>query len=357
MIVLENKVILIISPDHWDFLHVSKHNYAIELAKKNVVYFLNPPNSAENKTENRLTIINQYNTVRGLRFITMKALQKKLMNNEVKSIISTIKRKIDIVWSYDSSRLYHLDLFLANMKVCHIVDYVEDHSLKQLASSADICFATSDSIINKLECHNKTTFKINHGYKEVTLSGALKELPGENRLKGIYIGNISRLYIDWESIYKIVKAHLQIDFIFLGPLNHQKMGNNGVFKNVSDAPNSYFLSSVPSDQIPNYLKASSFCFLYSEVNKAPEQVENPHKIMQYLGSGVPIFSSFTKEYHATNLFAMNTPEEDILTSFNVFLDKLSFYASEEQKNRRIAFAKENTYAKQLERIDILLSGL
>ncbi len=39
-----NKTILFISPGPWGINHVSKHHYAIELAKiGNDVYFLNPP--------------------------------------------------------------------------------------------------------------------------------------------------------------------------------------------------------------------------------------------------------------------------------------------------------------------------
>ena len=44
---LKDKVILIISPQPWYQLFVSKHHYAIELAKYgNTVYFLNPPDAS-----------------------------------------------------------------------------------------------------------------------------------------------------------------------------------------------------------------------------------------------------------------------------------------------------------------------
>lgn len=41
-----NKTILIISPEPWGKMMISKHHYALELAKLgNEVYFLNPPNN------------------------------------------------------------------------------------------------------------------------------------------------------------------------------------------------------------------------------------------------------------------------------------------------------------------------
>src|SRR6186713_730734 len=41
---LRNRTILIVSPQSWGKMYVSKHHYAIELANYgNKVYFLNPP--------------------------------------------------------------------------------------------------------------------------------------------------------------------------------------------------------------------------------------------------------------------------------------------------------------------------
>jgi len=39
-----NKTIFILSPQPWGKMHISKHHYAIELAKKgNLIYYFNPP--------------------------------------------------------------------------------------------------------------------------------------------------------------------------------------------------------------------------------------------------------------------------------------------------------------------------
>ena len=43
---LTNKKILIISPQFWGKMLISKHHYAVELANRgNEVFFLNPPNA------------------------------------------------------------------------------------------------------------------------------------------------------------------------------------------------------------------------------------------------------------------------------------------------------------------------
>ena len=46
---LENLNILIISPQKWGKMKLSKHHYATTLAENNNVYYLNPPSNKNNK--------------------------------------------------------------------------------------------------------------------------------------------------------------------------------------------------------------------------------------------------------------------------------------------------------------------
>src|SRR5258708_6068060 len=46
---LINKVIAILSPQPWNHSHISKHHYAIELARNNRVYFISPPSHNWNR--------------------------------------------------------------------------------------------------------------------------------------------------------------------------------------------------------------------------------------------------------------------------------------------------------------------
>src|SRR4030081_3223301 len=54
---LKNKTILLISPQGWGPMFLSKHHYAIELAKRgNTIYFLNPPGEGhDSKNSVRIT--------------------------------------------------------------------------------------------------------------------------------------------------------------------------------------------------------------------------------------------------------------------------------------------------------------
>ena len=54
---LRGKTILILSPQAWDTMFLSKHYYAIELAKRgNKVYFLNPPDQVKTNRKESISI-------------------------------------------------------------------------------------------------------------------------------------------------------------------------------------------------------------------------------------------------------------------------------------------------------------
>ncbi len=54
---LNDKTILIISPQEWGKMLLSKHHYALELAKAgNIFYFLNPPDKKAELNYNSIAI-------------------------------------------------------------------------------------------------------------------------------------------------------------------------------------------------------------------------------------------------------------------------------------------------------------
>jgi hypothetical protein len=345
----KNLTILIISPDKWDFLPVSKHHYAIELAKENDVYFINPPNSKkENHSEKGVKIINQYRQIRGINKLP-KLLQKFLMKSEVNSIMNQIEgNKADIIWSFDTSRLYHLDLFNAKIKIAHIVDFSEHFNFNELISSADFCFATSDSITEKMIKYHSKVFKINHGYFPIS---KVEKQKVNQHLNAVYVGNLNAKYLDWNALYIIASNYTSITFDFYGTLNiDTDFSNNEYFNKVYNLKNTIFHGKISPEEVSIVLINATFCFAYYQSIKYYSQWQNPHKIMQYLGSGTPLFSSFTHEFRDLDLFTMYQDGNDILDVFNRFINNEFNDFTDEAKQKRIAFALDNTYEKQIERI-------
>ncbi|NJO25249.1 MAG: hypothetical protein HC867_04930 [Bacteroidia bacterium] len=122
MTYLENKRILILSPQAWGTMFLSKHHYAVELAKKgNTVYFLNPPDEGHQQIKSvHIEEIKGYDTLYlvthrlffpyniKFRFISFFHF---LMKWQVKKILKAIGKPVDIIWSFDLGNIYPFSLF------------------------------------------------------------------------------------------------------------------------------------------------------------------------------------------------------------------------------------------------------
>src|SRR5688500_879282 len=122
---LVNKTVLIISPEPWDHLAVSKHHYARTLlSNNNRVYFLNPPGQ-----QNRLRNADEDDNVRVIDYSSYRGINKMpsfirdqinlILINRIKKLCAT---DFDVVWSFDSFRFQNLDLWRTRRKIYHVVD-------------------------------------------------------------------------------------------------------------------------------------------------------------------------------------------------------------------------------------------
>ena len=165
---LKNKTILIISPQSWGTMFLSKHHYALELARQgNLVYFLNPPetrpsrsgkvrveNSAEH--DNLRLIFHSLSFPYDLKFrftrlfhFLMRRHVRKLLH-VVESLPEGMHRPIDIVWSFDLGWLYPFSMFHhSSLKIFHPVDEPLNNTAIRSAEGADILFSVTREILEK----------------------------------------------------------------------------------------------------------------------------------------------------------------------------------------------------------------
>ncbi|MBA4054335.1 MAG: hypothetical protein C0490_06460, partial [Marivirga sp.] len=159
----KSKKILLISPEGWNHLFVSKHHYAIELSKHNKVFFLNPPSKefsiVKSKYDN-LWVVDYTPFIKGLRFLP-RFLQLYFMRRKFKRIQKLASSQFDCVWSFDNSVFFDFSFLPKEMlKISHIVDYSQNFQFSQTASSADICFGVSQNIVDRLLASNKNSFLV-----------------------------------------------------------------------------------------------------------------------------------------------------------------------------------------------------
>lgn len=360
---LKNKTILIVSPEGWGEVFVSKHNYAINLAEKgNMVFFLNPPSQAEfiapTKYHN-LFEVNYKGFFRGIRFFP-SFFQKKVIYNKFKELEKMARVKFDVIWSFDNSVFFDFSGFPKDiLKICHIVDLNQDFQVEKLASTANICFCTTEYIKNRLVTYNKRVYKINHGNQD-TPCASIQELPGKNKIKAVYVGNLAIPYFDWKLLFTVVSENSDVDFIMIGPDkgSHLQKTIRDVKNEIKKLPNINFIGPIPSANVLEFLRGADILLIMYLADKYKEQLANPHKLMQYFSAGKVVVSTWTEEYkNNRNLIEMVEKNADYPALFKKVVSRISDYNCVFLQEEKRKFALDNTYEKQVARIEWALNSL
>lgn len=344
----KNKNILLVSPEPWNHLYISKHHYAIELAKNNNVYFLNPP--ARSFGLSRIGILNLWvvdytRFPKGLRFFPA-ILQRFLMKIKFRKLEEMAGVQFDCIWSFDNSVFFDFNFLERKiLSISHIVDYSQDFQFSKAASTATLCLGVSPNIVEKLSIYNNKSFLMPHGvslnHDEVGV-----ELPGNNKVKALYAGNLDSKYISRPLLLTLVDQHPDVDFIFLG-----SGGRSWLTKE-----NCFLGGVIPAEKLLNYLvKANLLLIAYDSV-RYPNQITNSHKLLDYLASGVVVVSTFLKDYaDKRHLVEMANSEEEFINLFELVVKNLANYNTPEKMAMRREFASRNSYAARLYELENILS--
>ena len=300
---LENKKILLISPESWGKSFVSKHHYAETLVDLgNQVYFLNGPGKTwrTTTTENGVKVVDYQPKFRGLGRLP-EWMSAYLTLWEFRSIEKYMEVKFDVIWNLDSSPFCSLSKIPSSVyKICHLVDLNQNIQRPLLAGTSDICFGTTRYIVEELKKHNPNSHQLRHAYRPATgRQYSDFAMPGENSLKALYVGNLSMKYIDWNILLQATKEYPSIDFVFIGPDGKsnlsQQSNESSVKEELKKCANAYFNPPVESHEIPPILKRADFLLIAYQEEYHKDQAA-PHKMLEYLASGKTVVATYTEEF-------------------------------------------------------------
>ena len=151
MFAFRDKTIYIISPEAWGVMRISKHHYAIELARMgNRVFFFEPP-TLQGSTRGVLIPTNE-----GVRRVTYKPLARGkkyvgsklyalMQRRQIRRFIRELTGQPDVVWCFDQGTFDDLSIFGAPLCLFHPVDHNLERNMPPLARTADLVFSTSVS--------------------------------------------------------------------------------------------------------------------------------------------------------------------------------------------------------------------
>ncbi len=363
---LTGKTILLISPEAWGSNFVSKHHYAATLAARgNRVYFLNPPGKrfGIKNIDKNLFVVDYKPFVRGT-----NRLPAPLRNKMAVLDINRIKKflridHLDIVWSFDPYRFQNLKLFKAKFTIYHTVDlHTCKHLENQIANSSTLVLGVSEkllkSIITQVPKH-----KINHG-----LSSAMSDYPfdkniSSQKVKIGYVGNLHSQYLDTTTLTHLVQKHGKWKFHFMGPYQASNLSRNELNKSfinfLINQENCILHGAIAPQSLPEYLNNCHLLLIcYNVLENNSAGTSNSHKILEYMASGRTVVSTFIDEYKdMSGLIELANNGNDFIEKVEHVVKNMAHYNSPEKQQARQAWAHDNTYEKQIERIESIIKNL
>ena len=366
--------ILVVSPQPWNHIHLSKHHYALELARRdNEIVFLEPATK-----QSRLTEVPEASNVKVMQYepaaplwfrYHAKPVFRFFQQRQVQTILKAIG-KVDVVWCFDFNAFLDLREFDAGLRIFHPVDPVSAESAA-IAATADVVFSVSEKILSAFESVPVRRFVIDHGlsrpFEQVARRGAtqLKRRPGPPRVG--YAGNLARPPLDRDILKKMIVQNGDAEFHFWGP--HAPMADaSPQFRRTIEqfidfldgAPNVSLHGRVPPDQLAESLQDMD-CFVLTYARHLTESDRsNSHKILEYLSTGKVVVSSRIERYlNRPELIRMSPGDDDSVLPdlLSDTLARLSELNAPELEQARRTFALDNTYEKQVDRIKEIILAL
>lgn len=382
---LQHKTILIVSPQDWGKMFLSKHHYAMELAKAgNQVYFLNPPTTSSSLKsgevvvgesmlhKNLFMIRHRLYFPYSIKFRSL-TLFHWLMKKQVKAIVSKIGGKVDIIWSFDIGHLYPFKFFPSqSIKVFHPVDEPLRKEAIMAATGADIIFSVTREILSKYQSFDARKEFINHGVSKEFIDRLIstrQQPKNSGQILVGYAGNLLRPDMDRATLVKIVRENPQVQFHFFGSYQSKDANIGGTddtesqtfIKNLQEQSHVYLHGALGQEDLSvAFGKMDAFLVCY-DINKDQSKGTNYHKLMEYIATGkVVIANNITTYSSEPDLIQMTlerSNNEKLPALFKNVIEHLSEQNSEEKTKKRVEFAQDNIYPKQVERIDEVLSTL
>jgi glycosyltransferase involved in cell wall biosynthesis len=377
MSALKNKTILIISPQSWGKMFVSKHHYALELAKYgNTVYFLNPPDAtlkesvqvmALASTPGLFIISHRLNFPYNIKFHAI-GIFHWLMRWHIKKIVKVIGKPIDIVWSFDLGNLYPFKLFpKKTLRVFHPVDEPLNATAINSAKGAQVIFSVTNEILEKYRGYGLPLHFINHGVSEIFLEQQQVPRSGDTILVG-FSGNLLRPDIDRPVFLQIIKENPHIVFECWGSYQAKDDNIGGGFSNetalfidsLRALPNVILHGAVPAAELAaGYRRMDAFLICY-DVERDQSKGTNYHKVMEYLGAGKVIISNNISTYKdrpdLVSMISERLHNSSLPALFKEVTGNLALYNTPEALLKRQQFAAGNTYKMQVANIECLLNA-
>jgi hypothetical protein len=369
----KDKTIFIISYENWGKMLMSKHHYALELAKMgNRVFFINHPDKRKELRRGEVRVEpTEYGGLQVVRHrlfhpyflkFKLRLVYNFFIRLHIQKIIKTVGQKPDVVWSFDSGNTLPLKLFPSkSIRILMPVDGPFWHKEELLsAEEVDVIISVTPEILSRFERLKKPMLLLGHGVSPVFFEQTQPSKNGGPVRIG-YSGSLIRSDLDVQNFLKIIKAHPQNIFEFWGEYDPFK-SNIHMPQDVQQStlefinelkalPNVKLHGPVHVDELAKGIQGmDAFLICYNI-----KSCQNSHKILEYLSTGKVIISNHFSFYEGENADLLEMIDVDgdstqITELFTRVINHLDQFNSSLNVQRRISFAKSHAYSENIKKI-------
>jgi hypothetical protein len=362
----QKQISYVVSPQNWGKLFISKHHYAIELAKLgHLVYFIEPPIETRFFSLPKIQIIDtEYPNLKVVKSKLFFSFYFKFHLAFIHNLLICVHRKLllyklgtpSLVLSFDLVNNFPLEGINCKRIFFAADEPRADKKLKS-ANGADLIVSVSQHILDIYQRVYPNTKKLllNHGVADeffLDFSSEPKKYQGINvGLSGNFMFND----IDYPTLMEIIKQNQEVNFHFYGPtkIEESNIGADlpeiySTFYDLICLSNNVTLHGVINklDLAKELNQMDAFLICYHP-DKGQSSGSNSHKILEYLSTGKVIISSNFSHYEGTILFEMlsersNSSLPKFFKDSFVLLTELN---SKQKILERIRFSKCFQYSK------------
>ncbi len=293
--------ILMLSPQPWTGLQVSKHHYARELAMLgHDVIFANPPSGdgpirlTPSDTPN-ITLLGHPHMPLARAKYRAQWLFIAAARFRARAIAKAVGA-IDLLWDFDNARQFadHRP-FGAPASILHVVDRLDPGD--DMHRHADLILGVDASIVGDIAPGGRPSEVVGHGLSPLFAAAARSRLASP-RTRATdapvtigFIGNLAQPAMDRARVAALVAAHPACRFRFIGPVAGETPEIRAWADRLIAQPNVEMAGLLTGDALIAATGDVDIWLLPYDVARDRNRGVNSHKLLEYFALGGEVVSS------------------------------------------------------------------
>ncbi len=353
---LRGKRILILSPEPWNGLHMSKHHVSQALVARGArVVFLDPPVKRAKgialEEVQGVTVARYEHYFRGVNRMP-KAINQWYYKQLIGRIAERTGGPFDILWCFDTSRMQWFPEGVG-YKLLYLADYDILYLGQGLIPTADLVLTTCQVVADEVAPKTRArTINIGHALDRRWFEGIaqLADRPSRMPRNVVFAGQLAIRYNDLDGFLAIASQHPELQFTFIGP--YDPNFPDPAFNKLRSLKNVVFTGLISKDALVPAVRAADILLFGFRSGQFARERANPHKVLEYLSSGNVIVGSYTLEYKdRPDLFNMAPQGGDLAAAFDHALQHYAELDSPLARSKRIDSVRDRSMEQLIERIE------